>query len=407
MKTRPLYADIWHALSANKPMVFMAGPRQSGKTTLAEMISRQRANRLYINWDVPADRTRLIRDPDFFAEIERHDPSTPLVVFDEIHKYKDWKNYLKGAYDRFHHEFDFLVTGSGRLDLYQKGGDSLTGRYFLFHLWPFTLSELVNAARSIEDFTRNPLELSGGNNGELEELWRSIETYSGFPEPFLKQSKPAYNRWSSIYAQQLIREDIRDLTDIKSIGDLETLYYLMASRVSSPLSIPSLSSDLKSAYNTVTNWLAVFERFYMTFSIGPWTRSISRAIQKEKKVYLWDCPRIKNEAARFENMVAIELYRAVSIWNDMGWGKYSLHFVKNKEQQEVDFLIAADNAPLVLVEAKLSETRPSAALMKFQAFLQTPAVQLVHRPGGFRIYANDSHKILVAPAWQWLAGLPW
>ena len=167
MQTRPLYTDIWHTLSSDKPMVFMAGPRQSGKTTLAEMISRQRANRLYINGDVPADRARLIRNPDFFAEIERHDPSTPLVVFDEIHKYKDWKNYLKGAYDRFHREFDFLVTGSGRLDLYQKGGDSLAGRYLLFHLWPFTLSELGNAARRIEDFTRNPLELSGGKNGEL------------------------------------------------------------------------------------------------------------------------------------------------------------------------------------------------------------------------------------------------
>ena len=91
----------------------------------------------------------------------------------------------------------------------------------------------------------------------------------------------------------------------------------------------------------------------------------------------------------------------------LGLAAGSPNHIKNKEQQEVDFLISADNAPLVLVEAKLSETRPSAALMKFQAFLQTPAVQLVRRPGGFRIYTNDPHKILVAPAWQWLAGLPW
>ena len=146
-----------------------------------------------------------------------------------------------------------------------------------------------------------------------------------------QQSKAGYNRWSSIYAQQLIREDIRDLTNIKFIGDLETLYYLLASRIGSPLSIPSLSKDLKITYNTVANWLAVFERFFMTFSIGPWTRKISRAIQKERKSYL----------------------------------------------------------------------------LKFQNFLQIPAVQLVLRSGGFRIYSRNDHKVLIAPAWQWLATLPW
>jgi len=388
-------------------MIFMSGPRQTGKTTLAQMVLKQRTNRLYFNWDIPADRARLIQNPDFFSEIERQDLSNPLVVFDEIHKYKGWKNYLKGAYDRFHPEFDFLVTGSGRLDLYQKGGDSLAGRYSLFHLWPFTLSELGNNVRSIADFTKNPLEFGEGSSSELEEIWKGLETFSGFPEPFLKQSKAGYNRWSSIYAQQLIREDIRDLTNIKSIGDLETLYYLLASKIGSPLSIPSLSKDLKSAYNTVANWLAVFERFFMTFSIGPWTRKISRAIQKERKLYLWDIPRIKDEAARFENMVAIELFRAVTIWNDMGWGRFTLHFIKNKEQQEVDFLIAADNEPLLLIEAKLTETQPSAALLKFQNFLQIPAVQLVRRSGGFRIYSRNTHKVMIAPAWQWLATLPW
>ena len=407
MKPRPRYLDIWQELSSDKPMVFMAGPRQTGKTTLAQMVLRQRTNRLYFNWDVPADRVRLIENPDFFSEMERRDLSPPLVVFDEIHKYKDWKNYLKGTYDRFHQDFNFLVTGSGRLDLYQKGGDSLAGRYLLFHLWPFTLAELGSTGRRIDDFIENPLEVSADDNGELAEIWNGLETFSGFPEPFLKQGKAAYNRWSSIYAQQLIREDIRDLTTIKSIGDLETLYYLLASRVCSPLSIPSLSKNLKVAYNTIANWLAVFERFFMTFSIGPWTRRISRAIQKERKSYLWDSPRIRDDAARFENMVAIELFRAVTIWNDMGWGNFSLHFIKNKERQEVDFLIAADHEPLVLVEAKLSETRPAPALLKFQNFLQIPAVQLVRRPGGFRRYANNGHQILVVPAWQWIAALPW
>ena len=204
----------------------------------------------------------------------------------------------------------------------------------------------------------------------------------------------------------MIREDIRDLTGVKSIGDMETLYYLLPSKVGSPISIPALSRNLKVSYNTVRSWLAMFERFLMVFSISPWTRKIARAILKEQKVYLWDVPRIQDAAARFENMVALELYRAVTIWNDMGLGSFSLHFIKNKEQQEVDFLIADNHRPVLLAETKLSDAQPSPALIKFQNAVDVPAVQLVNQAGGFRKLRNGNQILLVAPACQWLAMLP-
>ncbi len=407
MQPRPYYQNIWNNLFAEKSMVFMAGPRQTGKTTLAKMLAQEYTNHLYFNWDIPQDRTRLIQDPFFFQEIERRDNSKPMVILDEIHKYKDWKNYLKGAYDRFQEDFLFCVTGSGRLDIYQKGGDSLAGRYFLFHLWPFTLAEICGVGRQMDDFKQNPLEVLTQSSREPQDTWRALETFSGFPEPFLAQRAPTYRRWSAIYAQLLIREDIRDLTDIKAIGDLETLYHLIPSKVGSPISVPSLSRDLKTAYNTVRSWISTFERFFMVFSIGPWTSKITRAIQKERKIYLWDTPRIKEPAARFENMVALELCRAVSVWNDIGWGRFSLHFIKNKEQQEVDFLIADENEPLILIETKLTDTRPSQPLLKYQAALGIPAVQLISQSSGFRILSNEKQQVLVAPAWQWLATLPW
>lgn len=209
----------------------------------------------------------------------------------------------------------------------------------------------------------------------------------------------------------MIREDIRDLTNIKSINDIETLYHLLPSRVGSPLSIPSLARDLKVAYNSIQNWLSVFERFFLTFTISPWSAKISRAIQKERKIYLWDAPRIKDPAARFENMAAIELYRAITAWNDVGHGSFTLHFIKNKEQQEVDFLIANENAPILLIEAKISDAQPSAALKKFQGMLQVPAVQITAGSGSggadsFRLFSNNSNPLLVAPASLWLSGLP-
>jgi predicted AAA+ superfamily ATPase len=406
MVPRPLYTKIWNNLATEKSMIFMAGPRQVGKTTLAQSIAKSYVNHVYLNWDIPDHRMRLISNPVFFEEVERKDSSIPLVVFDEIHKYKDWKNYLKGIYDQFHNAYQFLVSGSGRLDIYQKGGDSLAGRYYLFHLWPFTIAELGGANRPHREFLSNTLKISMKRKEEFQELWSNLAELSGFPEPYVSGRKTTYRRWSNTYSQQLIREDIRDLTGIKSIGDMETLYYLLPSKVGNPISIPSLAQDLKVSYNTIRSWLTTFQRFFLIFSISPWTRRIARAIQKEQKVYLWDAPKISDPSARFENMVAMELHRAVSIWNDMGYGNFSLHFIKNKEQQEIDFLIANDHRPVVLVEAKLTDTQPSPALVKFQNVLKIPAVQLLNQAEGFRKLSNGDQTILIAPACQWLAMLP-
>jgi predicted AAA+ superfamily ATPase len=397
---------MWEDLAEDKSMVFVAGPRQSGKTTFARMISDAFSNSLYWNWDIAEHRTRFIDNPIFFEAVERKDSSIPLIIFDELHKYKDWKNYLKGVYDQFYKDYQFLVSGSGRLDIYQKGGDSLAGRYLLFHLWPFTIAELIDNERTIGDFLIDPLMAPETDPEETHELWARLSKFSGFPEPYLAGRTRTYRRWSNTYSQQLIREDIRDLTGIKSLGDLETLYYLLPSRVGSPLSVPSLAQDLRVSYNSVRSWIAVFERFFLVFSIGPWTKKISRAIQKERKVYLWDVPRIEDASALFENMVAIELWRAITGWNDMGYGSFSLHFIKNKEQQEVDFLVAERGNPLFLIEAKLTDTEPSPVLKKFQAALNVPAIQLTKENDTHRLLSNGNQKILVIPACQWLSMLP-
>lgn len=243
-------------------------------------------------------------------------------------------------------------------------------------------------------------------NDEFKSIWDRLSQFSGFPEPFLASRTTTYRRWSGSYSQQLIREDIRELTDIKSISDMETLYLLLPSKIGSPISVPSLASTLHASYNAVKNWLSVFERFFLVFSISPWTGKIARAIQKERKIYLWDTPRINDTGARFENMMAIELWRAVTSWNDMGYGSFSLHFIKNKEQQEVDFLIAKEHEPFLLIEAKLSDRQPTVALKKFQQLLNIPAVQLINEGDTYQILSNGSQSILIAPAYQWLSRLP-
>ncbi len=386
-------------------MVFLAGPRQAGKTTFARQLMTSFKNSFYFNWDLTANKRLLTENATFFQDMNRVDDSAPLVVFDEIHKYKKWKNYLKGVYDEFSSTYKFLVLGSGRLNVFQKGGDSLAGRYFLFTLWPFTLAELAENRRSFEDFMKDPLKLSHAHkNGQT--IWENLSRLSGFPEPYLSGKETFYRKWSTSYGQQLIREDIRNMTGVKDIDSMEVLFSLLPSRIGSPLSMASLARDVQVSFNSVRDWLEAFESFFLAFRIPSWGKKITRAITKEKKLYLYDYAHIPSLPEKYENMVALELWRGVSNWNDLGLGNFGLHYVRNKEKEETDFLISSDHNPLLLIEAKLSDAEPSKSLLKFQSNLQVPGIQLVNSPGIYKTFSNHGQQTLVITASRWLSTLP-
>jgi predicted AAA+ superfamily ATPase len=406
MVDRPGYLAAWRELAGAKGMILMPGPRQAGKTTFARQVAASFATSVYFNWDIVSDRARFIRDRYFFEGVERRDARPPLVVFDELHKYKEWKNYLKGVYDRFHDQFRFLVTGSGRLDAWRRGGDSLAGRYLLLHLWPFSLAELAGRGEPPNAFWDDPQGVAPDEGGAAQAAWERLSRFSGFPEPYVAASPAAYRRWSATYHSQVVREDLRDLTRIASATEVETLCSLLPERVGSLLSINALAEDLKVAFNTVRHWLDALERLYLVFTIAPWTRSVARATQKARKLYLVDYGLVENRAARFENMVALELLRAVTLWNDLGLGPFSLHFVRNKEKEEADFLITEKRRPRLLVETKAAETRIDPALRKFQDQLGVPAVHLLDSGTTYRKISNGAHSIVIAPAPMWLTRLP-
>jgi len=168
--------------------------------------------------------------------------------------------------------------------------------------------------------------MSGNTADNFSSLWE----LSGFPEPFIKGKKSFWSAWSQTYGQQIVRNDLTTLADIRNLDLVETLFALIPSRVGSPFSINNLALDLKVAFDTVKNWLLLFDSFYLTFRISPWTKKISRSILKEKKIYLFNYPVIENEAARFENLVALELLRAVEMWKDRGWGNFALNYLRDK-----------------------------------------------------------------------------
>jgi len=385
-------------------LILVSGPRQTGKTALAKSIAGSEPSSLYFNYDNPQDRRTLLEDPTFFEKVDRKKGDMPLVVLDEIHKYKGWKTYLKGLYDGYSDGHRFLVTGSERLDLYQRRGDSLAGRYWQFHLFPFTMGELFRDRVDPEGAVSRLCEIPDISEPEVGDPWRALFRCSGFPEPFLSGEPRTYRRWAAGYHRQVLREDVRDAFAVKQIDTMEALYSLLPARVGSGFSASSCAQILKVSPSTISSWLEVFRRFFLIFSIQPYHRKISRSLVKEPKLYFYDPARVDDEAARFENIIALELKRATSLWTDSGYGDDGLWYLRTKEKREVDFLVTRDQVPIFMVEAKLSDAEVASTLVSFQDALNVPAIQLVNRPGVGRVVKNGRNRILIATAARWLAG---
>lgn len=381
MISRNIEEFVLQILNSYNKICFISGPRQSGKTTFSKMILERFQQGSYINWDIINHQKKIIKDPYFFENENRDLQERFLVVFDEIHKYKDWKNYLKGCYDGYKDEFNFLVTGSGRLDLFKKGGDSLFGRYFALNLFPFTLGELENKKFiSWDEFEQ--ILLNGFEFKSFKTTYEQLLSFSGFPEPFLKNNIEFYNIWANERKKTVIKEDIRDAYYIKDISNIEILSTLLPFKVGSPLSINSIREDLNVAFDSIKKWLLILEQFYYIFTVKPYSKSLPRAIKKENKVYLYDWVEIEDNAAKFENLVALHLYKTITLWTQTGKGNFDLYYLRDKEKREVDFLVNKDNQLLFLVEVKLNDTDLSKNLLYFQEKLKVPyAIQVVSKSG--------------------------
>lgn len=387
-------------------MAFVSGPRQVGKTTLAQHYQQRFSQSVYLNWDSLPHQRKILTDPAFL-EKENRDPNSPfLVVFDEIHKYARWRNYLKGMYDQYKDEFRFLVTGSGRLDLFKKGGDSLLGRYFSVLLLPLSLGELSGKLTGLAEFKQgldSPPAGSQDSRNAYEQLFR----FSGFPEPFSRGRTDFYNLWFTERKTLLVREDIRDASAIREISLLEHLAHLIPDRIGSPLSINALREDVGVAFETARDWILLLEQFFYLFRIPPLTTRISRALRKEAKIYLFDWVEIENESVRFENLVALHLFKAVQLWQARGEGRLSLNFIRDKEKREADFVVSERGKPLCLIECKASEGELASSLVHFQKKLGVPvAVQLVHKSGVCQKRQTQGMTQWVISADRWLALLP-
>jgi predicted AAA+ superfamily ATPase len=339
-------------------MVFLGGPRQVGKTTLAKDLLAKAGGSAsaYLNWDSLSDRQIILKGGWSSKE--------DLIVFDEVHKFAKWRGLLKGYYDKLSETHQFLVTGSARLDYYRKSGDSLLGRYHYLRLHPFSLPELqaVKPAK-IDD----------------------LLMFGGFPEPMLRQSRVALKRWHLQRRERIIYSDVRDLERLNEISSLELLAEALPERVGAPLSRKNLARDLSVDFKTVERWLSILENVYYCYRIAPFGAPKIRAVKKEQKLYLWDWSEINDDGARWENFVGSHLLKFCHYQQDVFGDRMELRFLRDTQGREVDFVVIKNRKPLFAVECKAGEKQISPHIRYFAERTPIPHFYQVHR--GVRSYA--------------------
>ena len=403
MRNRSLAAPIEELAFSDHKIAFVSGPRQCGKTTLAKMMLRRRKVGVYRNWDEIKFRRIWTQDPSSIIPTGKG-RNVPLVVLDEIHKHRRWKRSLKGVFDTLERPCDILVTGSARLDVYKRGSDSLLGRHLSFRLHPFSIREMRRLDVSGPDEAVAALFARGMRPSKTgADHLESLLAHGPFPEPLLAQDIRKTRIWRRNHERLIVREDLRDISRLPELGRIEMLNTLLPERIGALFSFASIGRDLEVSIHTVKRWLTYLKALYYLFEIKPYTKRIPRSLKREGKIYLWDYGSIQNQAARFENLVACHLLKACHFWTDTGEGNFDLYYLRNKEKQEIDFLIVRDGVPWLPVEVKLSDTDPSPSWWKFAGLLPCDRGLQIVRGRHWRVHEFAAAKILVAGAAEALA----
>ncbi len=358
-----------------KKMVFIVGPRQCGKTWLAKELANSYNSSIYLNYDSLEDKEIIDK--------KLWNPETELLIFDELHKKKDWKNYIKGIYDTREAETKILVTGSARLDVYDHIGDSLAGRYFRHRLLPFSLSEIEKVSK--EKYILNHFLQRGG-----------------FPEPFLVDDDIEAKRWRQQYISSLISIDVFTIEQIQNLNAFKLLFEMLRKRVGSPISFNSLAEDLQISPNTVKKYVELLEALFIVFRVSPYSKNIARSLLKEPKIYFFDNGLVEgDEGIKFENFVAVSLLKSIYAENDYLAKEKKLHYLRTKDGAEVDFAIVEKDELELMIEVKLSEKNISKSLKNFNKKYQFKAIQLVQNLSKARFESG----IEIVPAKEYLKNL--
>lgn len=319
------------------PVVTIIGPRQSGKTTLAQSLSKKFE---YCNLESPENRMLATTDPKGFLRQFK----SP-VILDEIQRVPELLSYIQVIVDQKKANGQFILTGSHQLKLMESISQSLAGRTAILQLLPLSIHEL-------------------SNHGIQMDSWADYAINGFFPRIYDQKQRPqvAYSN----YFQTYVEKDVRQIINLKDLSLFEKYIKLLAGRVGQIVDYSSLANDVGVDSKTIKNWISILEVSFIVFRLTPYHHNFGKRVIKSPKIYFTDIGLLTfllniNDSAQvlrdplvgniFENLVVIDLLKS-----RLNKGQISnLYFYRDENGFEIDLLIDHGRS-LTALEVKSAET---------------------------------------------------
>jgi predicted AAA+ superfamily ATPase len=357
---------------SDTPVVLLQGPRQCGKSTLAQSIAK-RLDAKVLTFDDPGMLRFASEDPSGFLDTVAwvDGKAYQKVVLDEIQHVPELFLAIKAAVDRNRLPGRFLLTGSANVLTLPRLSESLAGRMEILDLYPFSQGELEGHRDGFvetlfqDDFKPEKWE------PDSDLIPRMVR--GGFPEPALKRSGARLRSWFTSYARTLNERDVRDLANIERAPQLHRMLSLIAHRVASPLNKSGLASDTGVPFSTLERYFELLRSVFFVHLVPPWWTSASARLVRSPKAYVLDtgllCALLQLDEGGLsanrdalgpvlENFVAGELLKQCR-WSQ---AKRDLCYLRTARQYEVDFVIEEPSGSVVGVEVKAAATIQSSDL---------------------------------------------
>jgi predicted AAA+ superfamily ATPase len=335
------------------PVCLVVGPRQVGKSTLVEYLSKNQWPARYLTLD---DRTILdaaLTNPDGFVQ----GLDLPVVI-DEVQRAPDLMRAIKLVVDRNRQPGKFMLTGSANVMTLGTVSETLAGRVAVHELYPFSWTEFEDlsapktldiffSAKGAADVIRMlPKSCPTIRIKELKELLLK----GGFPDPSMMQRISSRNTWFESYRKTYIDRDLRDIATISNVPEFNRLFTTLALRSGQMLNFTSLSRDVGLPNTTLRRYFSILEQTFQVFLIHPYHSNFGKRLVKTPKLYLadtgmaahlsaapdWKTLESRNQdGAMLETWVAGELRKLASL-HEMPIG---IFYWRTRGGREVDFLL--------------------------------------------------------------------
>ncbi len=342
------------------PVVLIHGPRQCGKTTLAQIVGKQRGY-CYLNFDDVNLVAAAKADPVGF--VDRLDER---VILDEIQHVPELFSSIKQSVDKNRQPGRFLLTGSANVLLLPKLSDSLAGRMDILNLHPLARCEIEgNGEGLLSELLRGNFKFS--NSGKLGASLAAYILAGGFPEPLLRKSQRRKNQWYQNYVTTLVQRDIRDLARIGNLDVLPKILQLAAGQSAQLLNMSKISAPFQISRQTTASYFSLLRNIFLIDILPAWHSNRGKRLIKTPKVHMADtglaavllgmtADQLESERSflghLLESFVYNELRRQAS-WATLGLNFY--HY-RDKDQYEVDIVIEQSGGGIIAVEVKASAT---------------------------------------------------